>query len=513
MSHVIERPMPPSPAPADETSTTGQTTDPTEPHLATGSHDLPVSPALERFMADEWAEPARPQGEAREAARWAAKRRALLSERFVGERLVIPSGSYLARSNDQDFRFRPHSDYVWLTGDQTSDCVLVLEPNGSGHDPILFVRPRAERSSSQEFWRDRQYGELWAGRRPSLAESSAELGLECRHVDQLADVLRSGTPTRVRRGVDQHAERLAAGIAARASLSQGTVDGSDQELAATLSELRLVKDPFELGQLQSAVDSTARGFADVVAELPTCRSHERGERWIEGTFWRRARLEGNDVGYTSIVAGGPHATTLHWISNDGPVRDGDLLLLDMGVETDELYTADVTRTLPVSGTFTGLQRELYSLVLAAQDAGIAAVRPGAAFRDFHHAAMTVMAHGLADLGLLPCSAQEALDPASTIYRRWTLCGTGHMLGLDVHDCAEARAQEYLDGVLRPGHVLTVEPGLYLQADDLRLPAHLRGIGIRIEDDLVVTDDGARNLSAALPRQPDAIEAWMGELLP
>jgi Xaa-Pro aminopeptidase len=125
--------------------------------------------------------------------------------------------------------------------------------------------------------------------------------------------------------------------------------------------------------------------------------------------------------------------------------------------------------------------------------------------------MAVMARGLADLGLLPCSVDEALDPSSTIYRRWTLCGSGHMLGLDVHDCAQARAQTYLDGVLRPGHVLTVEPGLYLQAEDLRLPEHLRGIGIRVEDDLLVTETGSRNLSAALPRTPSDIEQWMAAL--
>ncbi|WP_082538149.1 aminopeptidase P family protein [Angustibacter sp. Root456] len=507
MSHVIE--------PTTETTAIPSEGDEAEAstQLHTGSHDLPVSAALERFMADDWATPATPDGGPREVAVWAAKRRSRLSEQFAGERVVVPSGSYLARSNDQDFRFRPHSDYVWLTGDQTSDCVLVLEPTAGGHDAILFLRPRAEREVSQEFWRDRQYGDFWAGRRPSLAESMAELGIECRHVDELPGLLRSPAPTRVRRGVDARVEAAAGDVRSRASLSQASLDGLDQELAATLSELRLVKDPFELTQLQAAVDSTIRGFRDVVAELPASRGLERGERWIEGTFWRRARLEGNDVGYTSIVAGGPHATTLHWIANDGAVRDGDLLLLDMGVETDELYTADITRTLPVSGRFTPLQRELYELVRAAQDAGIAAVRPGAAFRDFHHAAMNVMAHGLADLGLLPCSAEQALDPSSTIYRRWTLCGTGHMLGLDVHDCAQARAEQYLDGEIQPGHVLTVEPGLYLQADDLRLPEHLRGIGIRIEDDLVVTDDGARNMSAGLPRSPDAIEAWMGELLP
>lgn len=476
----------------------------------TGSHDLPVTPTLEAFMADDWAEPAS-GGTPTEVSAWTAKRREALSQRFPGDRLIVPSGTYLARSNDQDYRFRPHSDYVWLTGDQTSDSVLVLEPNGGqGHDAVLFLRPRAPRSTSDEFWRDRRYGELWAGRRPTLEETRAAYGLECRHLDEL-DTLLSGrrVPARVRRGTDAAVELLVR--TGDTSMAQER-EQADAELAAVLSELRLVKDDFEIEQLQLAVDITARGFADVVAQLPRCiELGDRAERWIEGTFWRRARLEGNDVGYSCIVAGGPHATTLHWISNDGPVRAGDLLLLDMGAETEALYTADITRTLPATGTFTSLQRELYEIVLTAQDAGMAAVQPGARFRDFHNAGMAVMARGLSDLGLLPCTVDEALDPSSTIYRRWTLCGSGHMLGLDVHDCARARAETYLDGVLQPGHVLTVEPGLYLQAEDLRLPAHLRGIGIRIEDDVVVTDTGNRNLSAGLPRTVDDIEQWMGSL--
>jgi Xaa-Pro aminopeptidase len=220
---------------------------------------------------------------------------------------------------------------------------------------------------------------------------------------------------------------------------------------------------------------------------------------------------GNDLGYDSIVASGAHATTLHWTENSGPVTPGDLLLLDMGVEGSNLYTADVTRTLPVSGTFTAVQRDLYSLVLRAQEAGIRAVRPGAAFQAPHDAAMHVLAHGLEDLGLLPVSAEEALDPDSKVYTRWTLHSTSHMLGLDVHDCASAAPAAYKDGTLADGMVLTVEPGLYFQQDDLLVPEELRGIGIRIEDDLLVTADGHRNLSEALPREPDAVEDWMAAL--
>jgi Xaa-Pro aminopeptidase len=287
--------------------------------------------------------------------------------------------------------------------------------------------------------------------------------------------------------------------------------GRNAELAAHLSEMRLVKDPWEVEQLQLAVDHTTTGFADVVRALPQALRHPRGERWIEGVFDMRARIEGNGTGYDTIAAAGAHACVLHWIRNDGPLDPTQLLLLDAGVEMDSLYTADITRTLPLSGRFTPAQREAYELVLAAQQAGIDALRPGARFRDFHQAAVRVIAEGLHAWGVLRVSPEEALRPDSGLYRRYTLCSSGHMLGMDLHDCAKARAEAYLDGVLEPGHVLTVEPGLYLQPDDETLPAELRGIGIRVEDDLLITHDGARLMSKALPRTPDAIEEWMGTL--
>jgi len=361
----------------------------------------------------------------------------------------------------------------------------------------LYARPRSSRQSD-EFFRDRQYGELWAGRRPSLHEIESSLGLSCRHIDALPDVLRSSGKTRVLRDVDAIVDRAVDGD-----------DDRDNEFAKVLSELRLVKDAWELEQLQEACDITTLGFADSVREWDNVLKY--GERWIEGTFFRRARAMGNDIGYDSIVGGGKHATTLHWIDNSGAINPGELVLLDMGVEASTLYTADVTRTIPVDGTYTPLQRDLYNLVLEAQQAGIEAVRPGAAFLAAHHAAMSVIAHGLSDLGLLPVSPEEALSPDSKVYARWTLHGTSHMLGMDVHDCASAAPDAYRGGVLEAGMVLTVEPGLYFQEDDLLVPEELRGIGIRIEDDIAVTENGWQNLSEALPREIGAIEEWMGAL--
>jgi Xaa-Pro aminopeptidase len=286
-----------------------------------------------------------------------------------------------------------------------------------------------------------------------------------------------------------------------------TDDGArDAELARTLSELRLVKDEWEIAQLQDAVDATVRGFEDVARILPADRPVS--ERLLEGVFGLRARHDGNGVGYNSIVGSGRHGAILHWTRNDGRTAPGELLLMDMGVENPHLYTADVTRTLPVNGTFSPLQRQAYDIVYRSQQAGIEAVRPGVKFDDVHQTCMRALAEGLADLGVLPVSVDEAMDKASILYRRWTLHGFGHMLGLDVHDCARARKDRYREGTLDEGYVLTVEPGLYFQPEDELVPAELRGIGIRIEDDVLVTASGARNLSAGLPRTSDEVETWL-----
>jgi Xaa-Pro aminopeptidase len=473
-----------------DTAVEGAAVAETEAH--TESHDPPVPEAYSAFMRTGWGEreldlPAHPVTE------WARARRERLGEQFPGERLVIPSGAFKVRANDTDYRFRAETAHTYLCGNQTSDAVLVIEDG----DAVLYARPRSSRETD-EFFRDRQYGELWAGRRPSLKEISDSLGVATRHIDDLPSDLSRSAKTRVLRGVDARVDGQVSGDG-----------GRDTEFARVLSELRLVKDEWEVSELQRACDITTLGFEDSVREWD--RVLEHGERWVEGTFFRRARAMGNDIGYDSIVGGGRHATTLHWIDNSGPITPGELVLLDMGAEASSLYTADVTRTLPVDGTFTSLQRDLYSLVLAAQQAGLDVVRPGAAFRAPHEAAMSVLAHGLEDLGLLPVSAEEALSPDSRVYARWTLHGTSHMLGMDVHDCAAADTGVYPGGDLAEGMVLTVEPGLYFQEDDLLVPEELRGIGIRIEDDVVVTADGARNLSEALPREPDEVESWMARL--
>ncbi|ROQ33193.1 Xaa-Pro aminopeptidase [Streptomyces sp. PanSC19] len=426
-----------------------------------------------------------------------AARRAALSARFPGERLVIPAGNLKTRSNDTEYAFRASTEYAYLTGDQTQDGVLVLEPTAGGHEATIYLLPRSDRENG-EFWLDGQ-GELWVGRRHSLAEAQQLLGIPAKDVRELAGALKEATgPVRVVRGHD-------AGI--EAALTDKVTAERDEELRVYLSEARLVKDAFEVAELEKACASTARGFEDVVKVLD--KAEATSERYIEGTFFLRARVEGNDIGYGSIAAAGPHACTLHWVRNDGPVRSGDLLLLDAGVETTELYTADITRTLPINGRYSEIQRKIYDAVYEAQEAGIAAVKPGAAYRDFHDAAQRVLAEKLVEWGLVEGPVDRVLELG--LQRRWTLHGTGHMLGMDVHDCAAARTEKYVDTTLEPGMCLTVEPGLYFQADDLTVPEEYRGIGVRIEDDILVTEDGNRNLSEALPRRADEVEAWMAAL--
>ncbi|MFF9363133.1 aminopeptidase P family protein [Streptomyces griseoluteus] len=456
-----------------------------------------VSDELAENMRSGWADTELRDLEPIPQAADTARRRAALSARFPGERLVIPAGNLKTRSNDTEYAFRAATEYAYLTGNQTEDGVLVLEPTADGHRATIYLLPRSDRENG-EFWLSGQ-GELWVGRRHSLTESEALYGIPAADVRELADTLREATgPVRVVRGHD---------AAIEAALTDKVTAERDEELRVFLSEARLVKDEFEIGELQKAVDSTVRGFEDVVKVLD--KAEATSERYIEGTFFLRARVEGNDIGYGSICASGAHACTLHWVRNDGPVRSGDLLLLDAGVETHTLYTADVTRTLPVDGTYTDLQRKIYDAVYEAQEAGIAAVKPGAKFRDFHDASQRVLTEKLVEWGLVEGPVERVLELG--LQRRWTLHGTGHMLGMDVHDCAVARTEAYVDGTLEPGMVLTVEPGLYFQADDLTVPEEYRGIGVRIEDDILVTAEGNRNLSAGLPRRSDEVEAWMASL--
>ena len=476
----------------------------------------PVSTRFRDYISSQWAERGETLPAPREVAAFAAARRLRISALHPGERLIIPAGPARVRSNDTDYAYRAHSAFSHLTGwgaDAVPDSVLVLEPTADGHDATLYFRATAGRDSD-EFYANAAIGEFWLGPRPSLAQVAADLALATRELGALESVLEStDATTRVVREADRDltdqvdGRRLLDAELADDAAETLDTDG-DALLLRDLSELRLVKDGWEIAQLRAAIAATKHGFDDVIADRPAIVAHARGERLVEGTFNRRARAEGNQVGYDTIAASGPHACILHWTRNDGPVLPGDLILLDAGIELDSLYTADITRTLPINGAFSEVQRRVYEAVREAADAAFAIVRPGIRFREIHAEAMKVIAAKTAEWGFLPVSAEESLDPDAQYHRRYMVHGTSHHLGIDVHDCAQARRELYLEGILEPGMVFTIEPGLYFQPDDLTVPEEYRGIGVRIEDNILVTESGAENLSIGIPRTADDVEAWL-----
>jgi Xaa-Pro aminopeptidase len=451
------------------------------PRATSNRSTTPSSDKFREYIAGEWANRTEEIPQPRKQAAYAADRRARLSALFPGKRLIIAAGERKQRSNDTDYLYRAHSAFAYLTGwgsDSEPGAVLILAPSSTGHEATLYFRERAGRDSD-EFYANSDIGEFWIGPRPSLAQVAGDLGLATKHIDLLSI---------------EDAEAAAGPL--------------NDDVARDIAEMRLVKDAYEIEQMREAVASSIRGFSDIARVLPAIAGNRRGERMVEGAFSSRARLEGNGVGYETIAASGAHSCILHWTRNDGDVHPGDLILIDAGVELESYYTADLTRTLPVSGTFTPTQRQVYEAVREAADAAFAIVKPGITFRTVHETAMAVIAGKVAEWGMIPVTADESLMPENQYHRRYMVHGTSHHLGIDVHDCSAARREMYIDGVVQAGMVFTIEPGLYFQPDDLTVPEEFRGIGVRIEDDTLVTDTGAENLSHALPRTADDVETWL-----
>ena len=469
----------------------------------TRSYDAPNANALAEFMKGGWAPSPLEGVKPMDYLHFIEKRRKFLSAKYPNKRIIFPAGSQKVRSNDTYFVFRAHTEFTYYTGilanDVNPDSVLILEPNGDSHDALLFVHPRSPRDT-EEFYRNSQYGEFWIGRRLTLEETETIYGLKVIEIEKLEQFLTKKTDTLFVKGENSTVDK-----------SADMSEADEKEFTTFLSEVRLIKDAYEIAETKKAVAATVRGFEDMVKVFEESTQIKRGERLIEGAFFTRARIDGNTLGYETIAASGSHACILHWIKNDGDVLSGDLILIDAGVEVESLYTADVTRCFPINGKFSPAQREIYQLVYEAQRAGIAAVKPGALFKDLTSAAHKVLAEGLAKMGVLPVPPEESLKPEVGLHRRWTVHGVSHMLGLDVHDCDGARSENYRDGVLREGMILTVEPGLYIHPDDELFPIEYRGIGVRIEDDVLVTKDGCEVLSAALPTQIDEVEAWMAKV--
>ncbi|GAB4004193.1 aminopeptidase P family protein [Glycomyces albus] len=469
---------------------------PRPPYADTRYPRLSEVDAFTEFIATGWGDEPVPASPVDGAARAAASHRERLSERLPGRTIVVSAGTAPVRNDDNTYPFRADSDFVWLTGCQAEGGTLVMRPRPGGHDATLYLPPPF-RPGEAGFFGSAAHGELWVGASPGLGEWSEALQIAVEPAAELDEANIDGALA---------SDSVGETLAERHGLERSAL------LERHLSRLRMVKDAWEIEQLRGAVDATVAGFAAVAEQIPRAVRHGLGERWLQGTFDRHARTFGNGTGYTTIVGSGPHAPVLHWVRCDGPVLPEAVILLDMGVEAHSLYTADVTRTLPASGAFDTEQRAVHDLVERAHRAGLDRIRPGTRYLDFHFAAMEVIAEGLHDWGLLPVSVDEALSPRGQQHRRYLACGIGHHLGLDVHDCGSAEYEDYMGADLEPGVVMTVEPGLYFHANDLTVPPELRGIGVRLEDDVLVTATGSEVLSDALPIDADGIEAWTREQL-
>ena len=449
----------------------------------------PTGNSFVKYIGSKWAEDKTPLPKQHKVAPFAARRRAKVAKAFPGSVIVIEAGDSKQRSNDTEYRYRPHSAFAHLTGwgsGTVPGSVLVIDTRGKTAKTTLYFRETAGKNTD-EFFANSAIGEFWVGSRPGLKQVQALLGITTKSLSKYESDMKAVDKKKI---LD-----LAKSV----------------KLVEFVSELRLIKDAYEIDEMKKSVAASIKGFESIVKSLKTAIKHPRGERIVEAAFFSQARAEGNDLGYETIAAAGHHACTLHWIINDGPVIPGDLLLVDAGVEVDSLYTADVTRTIPINGKFSKIQKEIYLAVLEAADAVFAMAKPGVTYSEMHKTAMRVIAEKTKGWGFYKGSVEESLDPKNQWHRRWMIHGTGHHLGLDVHDCAQARREMYHDHVLEEGMIFTIEPGLYFHKDDLMVPKEFRGIGVRIEDDVLVTKNGVQNLTGKLPRKPKEIEAWMKKL--
>jgi len=448
---------------------------------------VPHSEQFMDFISSNWSEIDSPPITRWEVADHSPKRRETLSAKFPGKVLMVAATDPRVRANDTDYRYRPDTAFTHLTGWGSATVpgsVLLIDGRQEKCESTLYLMPTAGRDSD-EFFANPAIGEFWVGPRPTLTQVSLQLGIKTKNLKQLEDDLES-------MGV--------------------VLEMEDPELAEAASSLRFVKDDYEISQMREAVRITVAGFGEVARSIPKATKQARGERVVETAFYSVARQHGFELGYETIAASGPNACILHWTKNDGEVKPGDLILIDAGAELDSLYTADVTRTIPVNGKFSKEQLWVYNTVLEAADAAFAVVKPGIRFREVHNAAIEVIAKRVAELGVIPVTAEEALEKDNQHHRRYMVHGTSHHLGLDVHDCAKARREMYQDGILEKGMIFTIEPGLYFHQNDLNLPEEYRGIGVRIEDDVLVTESGYENLSAALPRTARDVENWFADQL-
>ena len=441
------------------------------------------------------AAPRVPEAQAMFAARRTRLLRAMRSSEPAAA--IFVSATEQRRNGDVDYEFRQASSFQYLTGFPEPEAVAVIRP-GHAQPYVLFVRPHDPETA------------VWVGPRAGVEGAMRDYGADAAYsieeLEQRLPELLAGVHTLYfSLGSNERIERLLSRIVAmrRAQSARGVPPIARViDPYPLVARLRLVKSPGEVAALQRAIDITGAGIEAAIRFARPGHYEYEVQAVMEAEY---RRLGSPRNGVPSIVAGGANACTLHYTDNRGRLGPADLLLLDTGAEWD-YYSADVSRTFPVKGRFTPEQRAVYDIVLEAQQQAMALVRPGARFNDVHERAVEVLTRGLRDLKVLRGRVPTLLKRGA--YAPYYMHATSHWLGLDVHDAGNYR--EGADSItLRPGMVLTVEPGLYITPDAEDAPAPLRGIGVRIEDDVLVTGHGYRNLSEAIPRDPATLEAITG----
>ncbi|NVZ09979.1 Xaa-Pro aminopeptidase [Allochromatium humboldtianum] len=424
------------------------------------------------------------------------RRRALAKTLGPDALAILPAAREVTRNRDVHYPFRQSSDFSYLTGFPEPDAWLVIAPKRKEGECVLFCRPRDPER------------EQWDGARLGVEGAVDDFGADEAHpLSELDTVMPTLIDGRQRLyypiGTDSTLDAQVMGWVrqVRAKARTGAVAPETfVTLESVLHEQRLIKSPAEIAIMRRAARISARAHSEL---MRLCRPGLNEAR-LEAEFQHQCALAGaRHLAYPSIVAGGEHACVLHYVENSAPLRDGDLVLIDAGCELDG-YASDITRTFPVNGRFSPAQRTIYDLVLKAQRAAIERARPGRHWNEPHEAAVKVLTKGLVELGILNGKTKDLIKDEA--HKPYYMHRTGHWLGMDVHDVGAYKH----DGdwrELEPGMVLTVEPGLYLSHDEA-VPEPYRGIGVRIEDDVLITEHGHEILSDAAPKEPEAIETLM-----
>ncbi|TEU30060.1 Xaa-Pro aminopeptidase [Alkanindiges illinoisensis] len=425
-----------------------------------------------------------------------AHRRARLLEQMGDDAIaIIATRAEMYRNRDADYKFRADSSFYYLTGFAEPEAVAVLQ-TGSDQPYTLFCR---ERNREMEIWNG-----LRAGTEGALSQYATDQAFTIEQLDeQIISLLSGKKRLYVRLGQDAAFDLRVTGWLKKIAANQrqggqGLVEII--QLDSLLDEMRLFKDTHEIDLMRRAAQISAQAHVRAMQQVkPGMMEYQ-----LEAELLYIFAQNGCQTAYNSIVGGGANGCILHYVENNQPLKDGDLVLIDAGAELDH-YAADITRTFPVNGKFSPEQKALYELVLKAQLAAIEATKPGNHYRLPHETAVQILTEGLVELGLLQGDVDELI--ASEAYRQFYMHGTGHWLGMDVHDVGSYKLNNEWRPY-QPGMVVTVEPGLYIAPDDDSVDARWRGIGIRIEDDVLVTESGNEVLTCDVPKTVEEIEALM-----